>query len=69
MGVLGSVRDNVLREIIQTLNETKTIPGNEVYIGAIHTKINEQNDLTDEATVAFLDSVVENFITYYNEVK
>jgi len=71
MGVLGSVRAQMhLREVISNPKlQPKLLPGNEVYIGAIHTKMNEQNELTDEATVAFLDSVVENFVAFYYEVK
>lgn len=34
---------------------------NEVYVVAAHTKFNEQGQLTDEATVKFIDSVIVNF--------
>lgn len=71
MGVLGSVRAQMhLREIISNPTlQPKLLPNNEVYIGAIHTKMNEQNELTEEGTIGFLDSVVNNFVEFYNKVK
>ncbi|MEK3977680.1 NADPH-dependent FMN reductase [Psychrobacillus sp. FSL K6-2836] len=71
MGVLGSVRAQMhLREIISNPTlQPKLLPGNEVYIGAIHTKINEQNEITDQATSDFLDQVVNNFVEFFNKVK
>lgn len=71
MGVLGSVRAQMhLREILSNpALAPKILPGNEVYIGSIHEKLNESGELTDEATVAFLDTVVENFVAFYNETK
>lgn len=70
MGVFGSVRAQVhLREILSNPALSPLIlPNNEVYIGAIHTKLNEQDELTDESTVAFLDSVVENFVDFYERM-
>lgn len=71
MGVLGSVRAQMhLREILSNPNlQPQLLPGNEVYVGAIHTKLNEQNEVTDQATIDFLDKVVNNFIEFYNKVK
>lgn len=71
MGVLGSVRAQIhLREIITNpALQPKLLPGNEVYIGAIHTKMNEQNEITDEGTATFLDQVVTNFVAFYNNAK
>ena len=71
IGGLGSIRAQMhLREIISNPTlQPKLLPGNEVYIGAIHTKMNEQNELTDETTVAFLDNVVNNFVEFYKSVK
>ena len=71
MGVFGSVRAQLhLREIISNPTlQPKLLPGNEVYIGAIHTKLNEQNEITDQATNDFLDQVVKNFVTFYQQVK
>ncbi|MDS9473234.1 NADPH-dependent FMN reductase [Sporosarcina pasteurii] len=71
MGVLGSVRAQLhLREILSNpALAPKILPGNEVYIGSIHEKINEAGELTDEATIAYLDKVVESFVAFYNETK
>lgn len=71
MGGLGSVRAQMhLREILSNPTlQTKLLPGNEVYIGAIHTKMNDQNELIEEGTVNYLDKVVNNFVEFYNEVK
>ncbi|QUG41479.1 NAD(P)H-dependent oxidoreductase [Psychrobacillus sp. INOP01] len=71
MGVLGSIRAQMhLREIISNPTlQPRLLPGNEVYIGAIHTKINEQNEITDQATSDFLDQVVNNFEEFYNNIK
>ena len=67
MGVFGSIRAQIhLREILSNPALAPILlPGNEVYIGAIHTKLDEEGNLTDEATVAFLDTVVQNFIAFY----
>lgn len=67
MGVFGSIRAQLhLREILSNpMLAPAILPGNEVYVGAIHEKVNEAGELTDEATIAFLDTVVENFIAFY----
>lgn len=67
MGNLGSVRaQQHLREILSNpALLPRLLPGNEVYIGSIHTKMNDQGELTDESTIMFLDQVVANFVTYY----
>lgn len=71
MGGFGSVRAQLhLREILSNpMLAPDLLPGNEVYVGAIHEKINEAGELTDQATVDFLDAVVENFIAFYNAKK
>ena len=67
MGLLGSVRaQQHLREILSNPNLAPALlPQNEVYIGAVHTKLDENGLLNDEATLAFLDTVVDNFIKFY----
>ncbi len=69
MGVLGSVRAQIhLREILSNPALAPIVlPGNEVYIGAVHTKMNELGELTDQATIEFLDLVVQNFIEFYKK--
>ncbi|HZG71800.1 MAG TPA: NADPH-dependent FMN reductase [Chondromyces sp.] len=71
MGVLGSVRAQLhLREILSNPNLSPALlPNNEVYIGSIHEKINEAGEITDQATIDFLDSVVTNFVEFYNKTR
>ncbi|MCG3088477.1 NADPH-dependent FMN reductase [Sporosarcina cyprini] len=70
MGVLGSVRAQIhLREILSNpMLSPAIMPNNEVYIGSVHQKMNEEGELTDTATIDFLDSVVQNFIAFYNKM-
>jgi NAD(P)H-dependent FMN reductase len=69
MGVFGSIRAQIhLREILSNPGLAPVLlPGNEVYVGAIHTKMSEAGELTDKATIDFLDSVVYNFIEFYKK--
>lgn len=71
MGVLGSVRAQMhLRDIlVNPALAPNLLPGNEVYIGSVHEKIDENGQITDQATIDFLDSVVNNFVEYYNKTK
>ncbi|RNF40358.1 NADPH-dependent FMN reductase [Planococcus salinus] len=63
MGNLGTVKAQMhLRDILFAPGlQSPVLIGNEVYIGAVHTKMDEAGNITDEGTVAFLDSVVSNF--------
>ncbi|MFJ8263573.1 NADPH-dependent FMN reductase [Rummeliibacillus sp. NPDC094406] len=66
MGNLGTVKAQMhLRDILfaQGLG-SPVLQGNEVYVGAAHTKFDAEGNLTDEGTVKFLDSVVENFMNW-----
>ncbi|WP_117170249.1 NADPH-dependent FMN reductase [Paraliobacillus sediminis] len=68
-GFLGTVKAQLhLREILFSLS-SPLLPGNEVYIGAVHQKINDDGELIDESTVKFLDSVVNNFLLWFNQQK
>lgn len=71
MGVLGSVRAQMhLREILSNpMLSPAILPNNEVYIGSVHEKLNESGDLTDQPTIDFLDSVVNNFLQFYAQAK
>ncbi|WP_075619561.1 NADPH-dependent FMN reductase [Paenisporosarcina indica] len=63
MDILGSVKAQMhLRDILfaSGLN-SPLLPMNEVYVGAAHTKFDENGQLTDQATIEFLDSVITNF--------
>lgn len=71
MGILGSVKAQIhLRNILFAAGlQSPVLMGNEVYVGAAHTKFDEEGNLTDEATVQFLDKVIDNFITWMKNFK
>lgn len=63
MGVLGTVKAQMhLRDILfaSGLN-SPLLPMNEVYVGAAQNKFDAEGNLTDQATIEFLDKVIENF--------
>ncbi|MCL6573923.1 MAG: NAD(P)H-dependent oxidoreductase [Bacillus sp. (in: Bacteria)] len=66
MGILGTVKAQMhLRDILFAGGVgSPVLIGNEVYVGSAHTKFNAKGSLTDEGTVKFLDSVIDNFITW-----
>ncbi|WP_053363370.1 NAD(P)H-dependent oxidoreductase [Bacillus sp. FJAT-27251] len=63
MGNLGSVKAQMhLRDILFAVGlNSPVLGGNEVYIGAVHEKFDAEGNLTDEATIAFIDGVIANF--------
>lgn len=66
MGALGTIRAQIhLKQILQS-GGVGALPlqGNEVLIGAIHTKMDEKGALIDEETLDFLDNVFESFIDW-----
>ncbi|KYG25620.1 NADPH-dependent FMN reductase [Alkalihalobacillus trypoxylicola] len=66
-GFLGTVKAQLhLREILFSLS-SPLLPGNEVYVGAVHQKFNDDGELIDEVTVKFFDSVVNNFLVWFNQ--
>lgn len=66
MGALGSVKAQMkLRDILFASGlQSPVLSGNEVYIGAAHTKFDGQGNLTDQATIEFLDQVMTNFMEW-----
>ncbi|WP_028778586.1 NADPH-dependent FMN reductase [Shimazuella kribbensis] len=70
-GMLGTVRAQThLREILNSPGiSALTLPGNEVFIGNAHEKINVDGQLIDSSTIEFLDTVVKNFIAWIERVK
>jgi NAD(P)H-dependent FMN reductase len=70
MGNLGTVKAQLhLRDILFSPGvSSPLLPGNEVYVGAAHTKFDETGNLTDEPTVKFIDTVVVNFINWYKYI-
>ncbi|MGN7384263.1 NADPH-dependent FMN reductase [Paenibacillus sp. SAFN-117] len=68
MGALGTARaQGHLRDILFSPGvSSPLLPGNEVYVGAVHEKIDAAGNLPHEPTVKFLDTVVDNFIQWFN---
>ncbi|HWI47446.1 MAG TPA: NADPH-dependent FMN reductase [Rummeliibacillus sp.] len=66
MGLLGTVKAQAhLRDILFAAGlGSPVLQGNEVYVGAVHTKFDAEGNLTDEGTVKFLNSVVDNFMNW-----
>lgn len=71
MGQLGTVRaQDHLRDILFSVGVTSPLlPNNEVYIGAVHEKFDASGKLVHEPTITFLDTVVDNFINWFNARK
>lgn len=70
MGQLGTVKAQLhLRDILFSMGiSSPLLPGNEVYVGAVHEKIDAEGNLIHEPTVKFLDSVVDNFLAWVNKL-
>lgn len=70
MGNLGTVKAQLhLRDILFSPGiSSPLLPGNEVYVGAVHEKFDEAGSLTHEPTIQFLNSVVDNFINWFNHI-
>ncbi|GLC90233.1 NADPH-dependent FMN reductase [Lysinibacillus piscis] len=66
MGNLGTVKAQLhLRDILFSAGvNSPQLSGNDVYIGAVHTKFDQTGNLTDEGTVKFLDMVIDNFLSW-----
>lgn len=65
-GVLGTARAQMhLRQILNSPGiSALTLPGNEVFIGAVHEKLDESGNLVHEPTVQFIDTVMETYINW-----
>jgi chromate reductase, NAD(P)H dehydrogenase (quinone) len=63
-GVLGTARAQMhLRQILNSPGiSALTLPGNEVFIGAVHEKLDESGMLIHEPTIQFIDTVMDNYI-------
>lgn len=66
MGALGTVRAQMhLRQILNAPGMgTKVMPGNEILVGHVQHKVNEHGQITDQSTIDFIDSVVDQFIQF-----
>lgn len=71
MGQLGTVRCQMhLRQILAAPGvAAKVLPGNEVLIGMVQNKLDAKGNIVDEPTVAFLDSVVDQYLAFSSENK
>lgn len=65
-GALGTVRAQMhLRQILNSPGiSALTLPGNEVFIGAVHEKLDESGNLVHGPTVQFIDTVMDNYINW-----
>ncbi|MDR7076561.1 NAD(P)H-dependent FMN reductase [Neobacillus niacini] len=65
-GALGTVRAQMhLRQILNSPGiSALTLPGNEVFIGSVHEKLDESGKLVHEPTVQFIDTVMDNYINW-----
>lgn len=70
MGNLGTVKAQLhLRDILFAAGiSSPLLPGNEVYVGAVHEKLDGTGALTHEPTVQFLDTVVDHFIDWITRI-
>ena len=70
MGMLGTVKAQIhLRQILNSPGVgVITLPGNEVFIGNVMDKMDEEGNLTHKPTIEFLDQVVDNFIEWINRI-
>ncbi len=67
-GALGTVRAQLhLRQVLGSI-QANTMPpaGNEIFIGSARQKF-QDSELTDEATLKFLDQVVDRFVAFVKE--
>ncbi|GEK35115.1 NADPH-dependent FMN reductase [Kurthia sibirica] len=62
-GFLGSVKAQLhLREILFTNGlKSPVLGGNEVLIGSIHKKFDDEGNFTDNDTLSFIDTVMDHF--------
>lgn len=69
-GALGTVRAQLhLRQVLASIGvQAKTMPpgGNEIFIGLAGQKF-QDGELTDRATLDFLDKVIDRFVSFVNE--
>ncbi|MRG88097.1 NADPH-dependent FMN reductase [Salinibacillus xinjiangensis] len=71
IGVLGTARAQMhLRQILNSPGVSAlTLPGNEVFIGGIQNKMDDDGILSDESTIEFIDNVMNNFIDWVDKTK
>ena len=70
MGMFGTVKAQIhLRQILNSGGiGVITLPANEVFIGNIQDKMDEEGNLTDEVTIKFLDNTMDEFIKWVEKI-
>lgn len=65
-GIQGTVRSQMnLRQVLDSPGvNANVLPGNEFMLSNVKDKFNENGEITDEGTIKFLDSCMNNFLTY-----
>lgn len=66
IGAFGA--NHHLRQVLTFLN-VPTMQQPEVYLGSVHTLLDEKNNLNNENTEKFLKSFMESFLTWINKNK
>lgn len=71
IGKLGTVKAQAhLRDILFANGlQSPILLGNEVYVGEVHTKMDDEGNITDKATIKFLDKVVDHFVEWMEQFK
>ena len=69
-GILGTVRaQEHLRQILNSPGISAiTMPGNEVFIGQVHEKVDESGNIIHEPTLKFLDSIMDQFKLWVRKI-
>ena len=71
LGFLGTVRGQThLRQVLNSGGISAiNLPGNEVFIADVASKLGEDDRLADESTLEFLDLTINNFVDWIEQTK
>lgn len=71
IGFLGTVRGQThLRQVLNSGGISAiNMPGNEVFIADVESKLGDDGKLTDKSTLEFLDMTIDNFIDWVEKTK
>lgn len=59
---------NSLLQVLDTMG-MRLLPGNDIMVGAVHEKFDEEGRLHDASTISFIELVMDKFFKYYEQVK
>ncbi|MFC6181291.1 NADPH-dependent FMN reductase [Lactiplantibacillus daowaiensis] len=70
MGPLGTVRaQGTLRQILDSPGvAARALPGNEYLMGTVQNKFNNDGDLTDQASIDWLDHCMHNYLQFAHDL-